>query len=212
MKIIKTFRGKKNETIDSINQWLQGENVEIISEQEFNIGDGYTQSYAVCNITGNYCNITTALSGFQYLLKIVNKDDIEIEYEGAWNGLGRQEILPLSLKELKWGGARVNTTLKDEEITYEEYKKIREDERKIREMLHETYGDQNKSGFKEGLQCNKEELDEVFEKFDNWSYYIQVLDYDPVHQWDSTKYNWSKIVFVHEGNETPFFMYKKEMK
>lgn len=210
MKIIKTFKGKKNEVIDSINRWLDGDNVEAITNHEFNIGDGYTQSHALCNIDGNYCDIITALSDFQYHFE-VDGDDIKIEYDGAWNGLGKQEILPLALKGLNWEGAKVKTSLKDEEITYEEYKKIREDEREIRQILHETYGDQNEAGFKEGLQC-KEELDEVFQKFDNWSYYIEDLDYDPVHQWDSIKYNWSKIIFTYEGNETPFFMYKKEMK
>ena len=214
MRLEKIFEGKKNEFIDSVNRWLAGSHVDKIDDNHYEIYDGYTDDPAICTFNENQseCYIKTAFSGFLYTLIVKENDDIKVIYKGAWYGLGKQEIIPEFLKDINWSESRATTSLAKEDLTFEEYKRIREEENEIRYTLHKKYEDQNMTGYRPGLECSDEQLDEVFSQYKNWEYIIIPLSEDPFHQWDSNEYSWEKIVFIHMKRKTPFHMYRKVKK
>jgi hypothetical protein len=212
MKLEKTFVNKKNEFVDSVNRWLAGS--EKIKDNYYNVYNGETDEPAICTFNQNECYIKTATSGFLYALKAKENNDMKIIYQGAWYGLGKQEIIPEFLKDIDWTNSRVTTTsLSKVDLNFKEYKRIREEENEIRYTLHKKYGDQSMTRYRPGLEeCSDNQLDEVFSQYKNWEYIIIPLSEDPFHQWDSNKYYWEKIVFIHMKRKTPFHMYRKIKK
>lgn len=94
---------------------------------EYQRGMGSNNIYATIRASVFHVYIKTAWSNFVYQLGETYGEDYIIAYEGAWNGLGRQNVLPPCLQDYDWSGGFVRqTTLTNKTLSYEEYAKFRE--------------------------------------------------------------------------------------
>lgn len=98
---------------------------EIAELEEVQTGMGTNNIWAVLKIDGLNFYLRTAWSDFEYIIYPSESNTVIIEYNGAWNGLGRQNVLPEPLATFNWSGARIETSLIDGPITWDEYKKAR---------------------------------------------------------------------------------------
>jgi len=173
------------------------------------ITDGYTDSAAYCFLDDNELLYITAMSNYVYEIK-----DGLIHYNGAYNGLGKQEILPESIRNIDWYSAVVKSTLG--KMPFEAYVILRAKYEQLREKLL-AYGEQG-TGYLEGIEITRDQLQDVFKGFEPWTYEISETDEDdPFNRkreegkcsWD---YEWEILNFKLGDFITPFIIYLREEK
>lgn len=178
------------------------------------IGDGYTDALAFCSIDENSMSYRTAWSHFVYAA------DIEtglLVYEGAYNGLSAQEILPECLKKMDWKHADVESSLG--EYIYEDYVELRKQLSQLKMELYNRFGDKG-TGVMEGIEATDVQLGDVFENYNPWTYDIEKVKGDPINEQTEDKnskdYLWFKLTFEIDKGEgqlvTPFTLWVRRKK
>jgi hypothetical protein len=213
--MILTKRFKNSEQIkQGIEEWLNGEHVST-NQRSYLVGDGYTDSLARCWETDNGYDIETALSGFCYEIEFLDSE-VRVTYDGAYNGLGQQEILPEVLKTLDWSEGKVESTFGY--FWWEEYQELRKEQRDITIKLHELYGDKG-YGVLDGIEATPAQIQSVFDGYDNWDWDIEKEEGDPINRRgdkNSDDYNWYLLTFEFVKPSvtvvTPFTIWVRERK
>ena len=124
------YQGETNDADGNHIEWANIQDVktclngEICDLEEFQSGMGGNNIEARVISNENQFILITAWSGFKYEL-VEDADCWFISYEGAWNGLCAQNVLPKPLAVMNWQGSKIESSLSDRPVSWDEYKEIR---------------------------------------------------------------------------------------
>lgn len=125
------YLGKTTDSTATDIPWADISDLDVFLSGEFCLleenqrGMGSNNIYAKIKATDDFVGIVTALSSFYYEVSLSEEDGAYIIYDGAFHGLGAQNVLPKCLQKFDWTGAEITSSLSDVVLTFEEYISIR---------------------------------------------------------------------------------------
>ena len=102
-------------------------NGDICDLEEYQSGMGGNNIEAHVEIEGEWFFLKTAWSNFGYEIFEAEDGRFFIVYDGAWNGLQAQNVLPKPLATFAWTDSKIESSLSEGVVSWDEYKEIRKE-------------------------------------------------------------------------------------